>query len=111
MVQNFSFPNVKTSFSGIGQHVVKVHVDDVLQVRQLEEDNLVAELLEDGRGLVDSSLAAGSGGEVPVVVVPETNTVSPRYLSCWQFRLFDFSTFMSRTQSNPVIVNFLGPLP
>ncbi len=73
MVKNFSFPKVKTSFSSIGQHVVKVHVDDVLQVRQLEEDNLVAELLEDGRGLVDGALTAWSGWEVPVVIVPFKN--------------------------------------
>ncbi len=45
LVKNFSFPKVKTRFSSIGQHVVKVHIDDVLQVRQLEEDNLVTELL------------------------------------------------------------------
>ena len=89
--------------------MVEVHVNDVLQVRQLEEDNLVAELLEDGRGLVDGALTAGSGREVSVVVVPETNTGSPRYLSSWQFCFFDYSTFMSKIQSNSVTTNSLGP--
>jgi len=81
LVQNFSLPKVKTCFSRIGQHVVKVHVYDGLQVRQLEEDDLVAELLEDGRGFVDGTLTAGSGGKVSIVIVPVTNTVLYRFTS------------------------------